>query len=62
MCQILCAPRHVKTPLPACKLTDEQCERLAGYAEFDERMVRKTVGVAPEIISAAVAANAWHRR
>ena len=46
---------NAATPWAAYRLTDAQRERLAGYAELDERVVRKTVGVAPDIISAAVA-------
>ena len=50
-----CYKRASGGALTACKLTDAQRERLAGYAELDERAVRKTVGVAPDIIGAAIA-------
>ena len=50
-----CCKRASGGALSACKLTDAQRERLAGYAELDERAVRKTVGVAPDIISAPIA-------
>ena len=37
------------------RLTDSERERLAGYAELDERAVRKTIGVTHDVVSAAVA-------
>jgi hypothetical protein len=40
---------------PVYRLNTEQRERLAGYRELDERAVRKTVVVTPDIVSAAVA-------
>jgi hypothetical protein len=41
--------------LPAHRLTAAQREQLAGYAELDQRVVRKKIGVAPDVISAAIA-------
>ena len=42
-------------PSPPYRLNTEQRERLAGYRALDERETRKTVGVATDVIAAAIA-------